>query len=582
MLFALALYGAAPDNARAQGCGPQNPNCIVATAPPGTSNNQSASTAFVQNAFAGGGNLPLANGKIYIGSVAGVAAAQSLSGAGDCSVSLANNGVATIICTKTNGTAFGALATLGLTSSFTSAGGNLNLASTITAAGPVGSSTTVPIITYNAFGQLTAVGSAAIAGSAYTAPWTSAIAYPQAKVNANTVYMTDFMGTATCDGTLSVGGTGGVSTTTLTIASVQQGPLKAGQIIAGTGIANGTTIIAQLTGPAGGAGTYQMSQANTVTTGTTLAGGTDQATNINNFLAAVALNGQSYLSVTGIFAQGVCFVSSADPTFTINSARYPINYRLLGYGTTIFPDPGRQMTGFSVVRGTFLQIADQQRSATIEGLSLYMHNNGNALWGFNVADGHVNIEKTACLAGDDGGGNVPHNSGNFACYYYHQIDPTDPNTGPFYGKLIQNDCTGAGTGATGVPFCIRFDGSVNAMVVRDNHLALGATGIFIHNPCATVNNNCAYTANGVVITGNNIENFATCVTINTNVPTLTAITGGEFSSNTFEGCSTAALDISTVTQASNVNSELAWGPNTLLAPIGASVLNPNSITIKQF
>lgn len=33
----------------AQGCGQQNPNCIVPTAPPGTSNNQAASTAFVQN-----------------------------------------------------------------------------------------------------------------------------------------------------------------------------------------------------------------------------------------------------------------------------------------------------------------------------------------------------------------------------------------------------------------------------------------------------------------------------------------------------------------------------------------------------
>jgi hypothetical protein len=37
--------------ALAQGCGPQNPNCIVPTAPPGTSNNQAASTAFVRGAI---------------------------------------------------------------------------------------------------------------------------------------------------------------------------------------------------------------------------------------------------------------------------------------------------------------------------------------------------------------------------------------------------------------------------------------------------------------------------------------------------------------------------------------------------
>lgn len=36
--------------AAAQGCGPQNPNCIVPTAPAGTNNNQAASTAFVKTA----------------------------------------------------------------------------------------------------------------------------------------------------------------------------------------------------------------------------------------------------------------------------------------------------------------------------------------------------------------------------------------------------------------------------------------------------------------------------------------------------------------------------------------------------
>jgi hypothetical protein len=41
--------------ARAQGCGPTNPNCIVPTAPAGTNNNQAASTAFVQTAVGGGG-----------------------------------------------------------------------------------------------------------------------------------------------------------------------------------------------------------------------------------------------------------------------------------------------------------------------------------------------------------------------------------------------------------------------------------------------------------------------------------------------------------------------------------------------
>ncbi|HZP77522.1 MAG TPA: hypothetical protein VFB45_15365 [Pseudolabrys sp.] len=51
LLLLAALFGAPA--ARAQGCGPSNPNCIVPTAPAGTSNNQAASTAFVQQAFPG-------------------------------------------------------------------------------------------------------------------------------------------------------------------------------------------------------------------------------------------------------------------------------------------------------------------------------------------------------------------------------------------------------------------------------------------------------------------------------------------------------------------------------------------------
>lgn len=50
ILVALFLLLASCGVAAAQGCGPQNPNCVGPTAPPGTSNNQFATTAFVQNA----------------------------------------------------------------------------------------------------------------------------------------------------------------------------------------------------------------------------------------------------------------------------------------------------------------------------------------------------------------------------------------------------------------------------------------------------------------------------------------------------------------------------------------------------
>lgn len=45
-----------PDKAvMAQGCGPNNPNCIVVTMPPGDASDRAASDAFVQNAIGSGG-----------------------------------------------------------------------------------------------------------------------------------------------------------------------------------------------------------------------------------------------------------------------------------------------------------------------------------------------------------------------------------------------------------------------------------------------------------------------------------------------------------------------------------------------
>jgi hypothetical protein len=76
---------------------------ITLTAPPGANDNRVASTAFVQNAV-GGGSLALASGRIFIGSAGGLAAQQTMSG--DCTISIAG----AIVCTQTNGVAFGTAA----------------------------------------------------------------------------------------------------------------------------------------------------------------------------------------------------------------------------------------------------------------------------------------------------------------------------------------------------------------------------------------------------------------------------------------------------------------------------------------
>lgn len=105
-LFALAVVMCLPEHGNAQGCGPPNPNCIVPTAPNGTNDNRAASTAFVQNAFAGGSSLALASGKLLIGQVSGFAAAETMSG--DCTIIASG----AIVCTKTNGVALGPFATV--------------------------------------------------------------------------------------------------------------------------------------------------------------------------------------------------------------------------------------------------------------------------------------------------------------------------------------------------------------------------------------------------------------------------------------------------------------------------------------
>ena len=352
------------------------------------------------------------------------------------------------------------------------------------------------------------VFSSAPNATTYTPTWPGSATYTQAKYNANIVYMTDFMGATTCDGT------------------------------------------------------------------------TNQATNMNAFLTAVAANGAAgNASVTGVFAPGNCFVSGADPTFTVNSSTLPVNYHLIGYGTTISPDPTQFRTGFSVVRGTFVTHGDESRTIVIEGLTINAHNNSNILWGFNIADTRVSLINNNCYAGDDGS---VHNQGNFACIWSHQINSTDPDTGAFYGKIINNVLKGVGTGVSAMPIGIRIDGSGgNAMVIANNNITQGNYAIRIFSPCLTVNANCAYLPSGLSIMNNDIEAFAAeCIEWHTFVPSISALTGGLISGNTLEACP-VGVDISTVAQASAPNSKLAIGPNTVIGGT-TYISNSNGISIKTF
>lgn len=58
--------------------------------------------------------------------------------------------------------------------------------------------------------------------------------------------------------------TAAIAGTTMTVSAVEFGAIEPGLAIFGTGIAAGTTVVAQLTGPSGGAGTYTVSPSQTL------------------------------------------------------------------------------------------------------------------------------------------------------------------------------------------------------------------------------------------------------------------------------------------------------------------------------
>jgi hypothetical protein len=216
--------------ASAQGCGPSNPNCIVPTAPPGTSNNQAASTAFVQNALSS--NIPLPSGKIFIGSAGNVATAQTVSG--DCSLSIAG----VIICTKTNGTSFAPIATSGsaadlstgtlpagrmpaLTGDVTSVAGALatTLATVNSNVGTFGSATQCVTVTTNGKGLITAANAATCTPAFSSITGTIAASQLPAGVSANvlnTQTANYSIATTDCGKTVQLG-TGSTGQFTLTI-----------------------------------------------------------------------------------------------------------------------------------------------------------------------------------------------------------------------------------------------------------------------------------------------------------------------------------------------------------------------------
>lgn len=68
---------------------------------------------------------------------------------------------------------------------------------------------------------------------------------------------------------------GSIAGTVMTVSAVDFGEILSGNPVFGTGVADGTTVVDQLTGPTGGAGTYTVSPEQTVSAITLSAGTTE-------------------------------------------------------------------------------------------------------------------------------------------------------------------------------------------------------------------------------------------------------------------------------------------------------------------
>jgi hypothetical protein len=137
----------------------------------------------------------------------------------------------------------GVLGNLGIGTGLSVGGGNINITGVITAGGPIGSATVVPIITYNAQGQLTTVTSATI-----TPAWSSITSTPTTLAGYGITSPLDVAEGGTAANLSATGGAGQYLKQITTGAAVTVGVIAAGDLpLATTGAfgavkPDGTTI----------------------------------------------------------------------------------------------------------------------------------------------------------------------------------------------------------------------------------------------------------------------------------------------------------------------------------------------------
>lgn len=226
----------------AQGCGPNNPNCIVPTAPPGTNDNRAASTAFVQAAIGGSGGFSPGNSYTWT--------AEQIYTGGNLATGVPS--IATQNCVLIAAAA----TTCGARSPWGPAFVPFDVAGIVTVDTEQGG-----IQINQPFGFY-----ALYQGAGNTHD------YPGWAMTLNNDTSLSFYYSATAF-LAPVSFTGSISGTTMnvTVASGSQ-PLGINHVITGSGVTAGTKIVNQLSGIQGHAGTYTITPSQTVPSEALMAG----------------------------------------------------------------------------------------------------------------------------------------------------------------------------------------------------------------------------------------------------------------------------------------------------------------------
>lgn len=183
--------------------------------------------------------------------------------------------------------------------------------------------------------------------------------------------------------------TGSIAGTTLTVSAVASGVLVAGQTISGTGVVNGTTIVAQLTGTAGSTGTYQVSISQTVasttitgsgggltvtavTTGTLAVGqtitgsGVTASTTITALATGAGGTGKYAVNISQTVSSTTITASGGTLTVTaVSTGVLAVGDIIAGTGVTVGNTITALITGTGGTGTYFVSVGDTASSTTI-------------------------------------------------------------------------------------------------------------------------------------------------------------------------------------------------------------------------